>query len=75
MRGFSPLLRRNDSGLCTESFRTFSNSDATCCGQSATGSYGIAAVVRVNSSCTLVTFPGLENSRHPRRLGKRIILA
>jgi transposase-like protein len=37
MRGFKPLVKRNDSGRCTESFRIFSESDATCCGQLATG--------------------------------------
>jgi putative transposase len=39
MRGFNPWLKRNDSGRCTESFRIYSESDATCCGQSTTGSY------------------------------------
>jgi putative transposase len=37
--GSNPLLKRNDSGLCTESFRIFSELDATCCGQSTTGLY------------------------------------
>jgi hypothetical protein len=37
--GSNLWLKRNDSGLCTESFKIFSESDDTCCGQSTTGSY------------------------------------
>ena len=35
----NPPLKHNDSGLCTELSRIFSESDATCCGQSTTASY------------------------------------
>jgi hypothetical protein len=35
--GSNPLLKRNGSGRCRESSRIFSESDATCCGQLATG--------------------------------------
>jgi hypothetical protein len=39
--GSNPWLKRNDSGLYMESSRISSESDATCCGQSTTGSYGL----------------------------------
>jgi hypothetical protein len=39
--GSNPLAKHNDSGRYRESFRISSESDATCCGQSTTASYGL----------------------------------